>query len=531
MNPAKPTQNAPLLELQHVSKVYPNGTLASDDVSLAIHAGEIHAIVGENGAGKSTVMKMLYGQEQPGSGHLRMQGQMLHLPNPAAAIAAGIGLVPQHPQLLPSFSVADNIVLGAEPMRGGRIDRRAAVQQVRALSRRFGLEVDPQARAGELAIGMQQRVEILKALFRGARILLLDEPTAVLAAQEAQALFDALRSMVAEGLTVVLISHKTREVCAIADRFTVLRRGRVSGAGMMRDTSPTELGHMIVGAAAMPLPLRPSVTRTGVPLVSVRGLQARHADGRQALGPLSFDIAAGEILGIAGVEGNGQDLLARVLLGQHPTQGGQASVDGRRFSGLDVRAVRSCGVAAIAEDRLHDGVAVNMSIADNLIATRYHQRPLSRRGWLDIAAIGAAARQVIERCGVKAASAQDLIGTLSGGNMQKVVLGRETAGAPRLLIASQPTRGVDMGAARSLQTQLVALCQAGSAVLLISADLDELLSLSDRVAVMAGGELVAHFCGQDLAVETLGPYMTGSHRQDNVAATLDAPFTASGVAS
>ncbi|MBB5391295.1 MULTISPECIES: ABC transporter ATP-binding protein [unclassified Herbaspirillum] len=523
------SQRVPLLELRHVSKVYPNGTLASDDVCLAIHAGEIHAIVGENGAGKSTVMKMLYGLEQPGSGQLRMQGQELHLPNPAAAIAAGIGLVPQHLQLLPSFSVADNIVLGAEPVRGVCLDRRAAVERVRALSRHFGLQVDPLAKAGSLAIGVQQRVEILKALYRGARILLLDEPTAVLAAQEVHTLFDSLRNMVAQGLTVVLISHKTADICAIADRFTVLRRGRVSGAGSLWDTTPAQLDHMIVGTAPAPLPLRDPGARASVPLVSVRALQA-HAHGGHAMGPLSFDIAAGEILGIAGIEGNGQDLLARVLLGQHAAQGGQASVDGRRITGLDVRAVRDCGVAAIAEDRLHDGVAPNMSIADNVIATQYHRRPLSLRGWLDPAAIGAAARQVVERCGVKAASPADLIGTLSGGNMQKVVLGRETASAPRLLIASQPTRGVDIGAARSLQSQLAALCEAGSAVLLISADLDELLSLSDRVAVMAGGELVAHFASRGLAAETLGPYMTGTRRQADAAATLDAPFTPSGVA-
>ena len=523
-------QSVALLELQHVSKLYPNGTLASDDVSLAIHAGEIHAIVGENGAGKSTVMKMLYGLEQPGSGGLYMRGQALHLPSPAAAIAAGIGLVPQHPQLLPSFSVADNIVLGAEPVRGIVLDRRAARERVDALSRRFGLPVDPRVPAGALSIGMQQRVEILKALYRGARILLLDEPTAVLAAQEARALFACLRDMVAEGLTVVLISHRTAEICAIADRFTVLRRGRVSGAGLVRDISPAQLDQMIVGAAPAPLPVRAAVARTTAAQVSVRALQAGHADGRLVLGPLSFDIAAGEILGVAGIDGNGQDLLARVLLGQHATLAGQASVDGRCITGLDVRAVRSRGVAAIAEDRLHEGAAANMSIADNIIATRYHLRPLSHRGWLDVGAIGAAARQVMARCGVKADSPAELIGTLSGGNMQKVVLGRETAGAPRLLIASQPTRGVDIGAARSLQAQLAALCDGGSAILLMSADLDELLCLSDRVAVMAAGQLVAHFAGRGLTAETLGPYLTGTRGQAGTAATLGAPFTALEVA-
>ncbi|MDR9838827.1 ABC transporter ATP-binding protein [Herbaspirillum huttiense] len=526
--PAMPQAGTALLELRQVSKLYPNGTLANDDVSLSIRAGEIHAIVGENGAGKSTVMKMLYGLEQPSCGSLWLDGQARVLADPAQAIAAGIGLVPQHLHLLPSFTVTDNIVLGAEPRRGWRIDRKTALRRVQSLVQRFGLEVEPLACVRDLPVGAQQRVGILKALYRGARVLLLDEPTAVLSVQEAESLFRVLRSMVAQGLTVVLISHKLKEIRDVADRFTVLRKGRVSGSGRVSDFSEAELGSMIVSKAPPPIPAR-TRQRATQPLVEIRDLQAHHADGRLALQSLSLDIAAGEILGIAGVEGNGQDVLARVLLGLQPASGGQGRLQGRRFTGLSVREVRACGVGYIPEDRMRDGVAAEMSIADNLIAVSYHQAPLARRGWLDSAAIGRTAATLMQHCGVAAPSSATLMGALSGGNMQKLVLGREVAAGPRLLIASQPTRGVDIGAARALHGQLLALCEGGAAILLISADLDELLVLSDRVAVMAEGALVAHFDAAGLSADVLGPYLTGAQRQQNATALLDNAVTFSGV--
>lgn len=515
----------PLIELRGVSKLYPNGTLASDGVDLAIHAGELHAVIGENGAGKSTVMKMLYGLEQPSSGRILMQGRPLVLDGPATAIAAGIGLVPQHVQLLPSFTVAQNIVLGCEPMRGWRVDHAGAEARVRELMQTFGLEADPAARAGELSIGVQQRIGILRVLYRGARIVLLDEPTAVLAAQEARALFGALRAMVARGLTVVLITHRLDEVREFSDRYTVLRRGRVSGSGASAAATPAQLGEMIVGGRASAVPARRRLSAP-TPLVRVRDLQAAHADPRRALGPLSFDIGAGEILGIAGVEGNGQDVLAQALLGLHQAAAGEAAIDGRAFMGGGVRRTRDAGVAAAGEDRLRDGVAPHMSIAENLISLDYRKPSLSRRGWLDMAAARRIAADLAHRCGVHLASVEAPIATLSGGNMQKLVLGREMAAAPRLLIASQPTRGVDIGAARELHRQLLALCTTGTAVLLISADLDELLLLSDRVAVMAGGRFVAHFHTEGLDADVLGLYMTAARRHEGVAATLDTPFTA-----
>jgi simple sugar transport system ATP-binding protein len=516
----------PRLELRAVSKRYPNGTLASDGVSLQVRRGEIHALVGENGAGKSTVMKMLYGLEQPSAGSILLDGQLRQLRDPGEAIEAGIGLVPQHLQLLPSFTVAQNVVLGSEPSRFGLLDRQAAIDQVYAVSRRFGLEVDPRALVSGLSLGEQQRVEILKTLYRGASLILLDEPTAVLTPGEAEALFAALRALTAQGLTVLLITHKLTEVLDVSDRFTVLRGGRVTGQDDAGAVDAARLTEMIVGRPLAPL----TVARTGKhgpgtpALFSARGVGLRRPDGRAQLNGISFEIAAGEILGIAGVEGNGQGALADVLSGLRVPDHGQALLDGRVVTGAGVRAARAAGVAAIPEDRLHNGVAADMSIADNAIAGAYHRRPLSRMGWLSAAAVQAMAQRLMARYGVAARGPGQAIGALSGGNMQKIVLGRELDAMPRFLIASQPTRGVDLGAAQALRRCLVELRDGGAAVLLISSDLDEVLELSDRIAVLSQGEIVGHFNGGATA-EQLGAYMTGALRQSGAAALLDSPFS------
>jgi len=520
----------PVLVLQGVSKLYANGTLANDNVSLAIMAGEIHAIIGENGAGKSTLMKLLYGLEQPSSGRILLDGNPLSLRHPGDAIAAGIGLVPQHLQLLPSFTVAQNIVLGCEPTRGwGQLlDRRGAEGQVGAAAQRFGFALDPQALAGELSVGEQQRVEILKALYRGARIIMLDEPSAVLTPQEADSLFASLRKMAVQGLTVILITHKINEIRSVCDRFTVLRGGRVSGAGNAHGLGDEAISTMIVGYALPPAPdSRRGDCDRGIPLVSARGLSVHRPDGRVALGNVSFDIAAGEILGVAGVEGNGQDVLAQVLAGLRAPSQGRADINGDEFTGRGVRNARARGVAAIPEDRLHDGAAPAMSIIDNVIAVDYHKRPLSRHGWLDMTAARSLARGIMERCRVTASATDAAIGTLSGGNMQKIVLGREIATAPRFLIASQPTRGVDIGAAQALRQQMCDLRDNGVAILLVSADLDELLALSDRIMVMAQGEIVAHFAAGETGPAELGRYMTGSLRAGGTDALLTSSYTPS----
>jgi len=514
---------APRVELRDVSKRYANGTLASDCVSLRVRRGEIHALVGENGAGKSTVMKMLFGLEQPSAGAILLDGVPCQLRGPREAIAAGIGLVPQHLELLPSFTVAQNVVLGSEPLRHGLVDRLLAERQVRAVSERFGLAVDPSALVSTLSLGEQQRVEILKTLYRGASLILLDEPTAVLTPGETAALFTALRELTRQGLTVLLITHKLSEVLDVSDRFTVLRGGRVTGQAAASEVDAGRLTEMIVGRRMAPLAVARAGKRGSPPLFSVRGLGLQRPDGRAQLNGISFDIAAGEILGIAGVEGNGQGVLADVLAGLRAPDRGRVTLDGAAMAG-GVRAARAAGLAAIPEDRLHNGVAADMSIADNAIAGAYHRPPLSRFGWLSARAVEAMGRRLIERYGVAARGPGQAIGALSGGNMQKIVLGREIDAAPRVLIASQPTRGVDLGAAQALRQQLVALRDTGAAVLLISSDLDEILELSDRIAVLVQGEIVGHFNGGAGTAE-LGAYMTGGRRQAQAAATLDSPWS------
>jgi len=519
-------QNTPLaLELRNVSKRYDNGTLANEDVNINVKAGEIHAIVGENGAGKSTVMKMVYGLEQPTSGSILLHGSPITLNDPRAAIAARIGLVPQHLELIGSFTVAQNVVLGSEPRRGLWLDKRTAIERVREVSARFGLEIDPEARAADLSVGEQQRVEIIKTLYRGARLLLLDEPSALLTPQETDKLFSALRKLVADGVTVVLITHKLAEVREVSDRFTVLRGGRVTGSAPSRQVSDAELAEMIAGRQLPPLQVQRVQKRGEAPLVMVRDLTVQRADGRVQLRNMSFDIAAGEILGIAGVEGNGQSVLADVMGATRSVDQGSISVAGQVFNGQGARAARAAGLTLIPEDRLRNGAAVDMSIAENVIAADYFKPPFSRRGWLDMGAARQTARRLIERFGVSARSADVAIGKLSGGNMQKLMLAREVMAAPRVLIACQPTRGVDIGAAQSLRKELLALRDAGTAVLLISADLDEILELSDRIAVLSQGELVAHFAADAVSANALGVYMTGLARDEGAAAKLDSGFT------
>ncbi|MFZ6776846.1 ABC transporter ATP-binding protein [Undibacterium sp. Ji83W] len=503
-----------ILELTGVSKQYANGILANDRVSFGIRHGDIHAIVGENGAGKSTLMKLIYGLEQPDTGDILFEGRHLQFRTPRDAIAAGIGLVPQHLKLVPSFSVARNIVLGREPMRGLLLDDDRAIADVHAVSARFGLEVDPLAIVADLSLGEQQKVEILKALYRGARLLLLDEPSAVLTPQEAGALFTALRKLVELGLTVVIITHKLSEVREVSDRYTVLRGGKIVGQGDARTVSEVELTELIVGGALKPLQIQRSHKDALFdPLVSVRNLSVVRDDGRHALQKISFDIAPGEILGIAGIEGNGQSFLAEVLCGLRRPSEGHATIDGQVYTGQGVRIARLHRVANIPEDRLHDGIAADMSIAENVMAVDYHKRPFSRFGSLNRANIRDFASQLIHYYGVVAGSAETIIGALSGGNMQKLVFAREVATKPLFLIACQPTRGVDIGASEMLRKYLIELRDQGASILLISAELDEILALSDRIAVLAQGQIVGQFTGGQVSANELGLYMTGAKRQ------------------
>lgn len=510
-----------VLSVLNLSKTYPNGTKAVQDMSFDLRRGEIHAIVGENGAGKSTVMKMLYGLEQPTSGSIAVRGDTVNLAVPQDAIELHIGLVHQHLMLIDSLSVAENIALGSEPTKGIFVDRKTMNTNVAALAEKYGMAIDPQAIVGNLAIGLKQRIEILKALYKGAEILLLDEPTAVLTPQETRDLFKAIRGLTELGMTVVFITHKLAEVKEVADRVTVMRDGQVTGRVNARDVSAAQIAEMMVGRPVAYI-AAPRKDPHVAPLVKARGLTLIGRDGRVRLLDVSFDIRPGEILGVAGVEGNGQAALGQVLIGLTAPARGSVTIDGETFTGQGVAHARSLEVGNIPEDRIHNGVVADMSIEENFIAAQYRAPEFSRRGFRRKSKVRMAARKVIDKFGIKATSEQTLINALSGGNIQKVVLGREFSANPRFLIAAQPTRGVDIGAAEGLRQQLVDLRDAGSAVLLISADLEEVIALSDRILVLFKGEVVAHHSAGEVDENQLGLFMLGAERQPNASACLSA---------
>ncbi len=504
-----------LIETRDIVKIYPNGVLANDDVSLSIDQGEIHALVGENGAGKSTLMKILYGLEQPTSGEISLSGQRVTITNPQNAIDLGIGMVHQNFMLVNSFSIAENIALGREARHTGglAIDRRKAIRDTEELAQQYGLFVEPTARVDTVPVGMRQRVEILKALYRGAQILILDEPTAVLTPRETQDLFTAVRNLVNEGKTVIFITHKLREVMEISDRVTVMRDARKVGTVKTAETNEAELARMMVGREVFMQVDRPPVTR-GSTVLDVRGLTYINETGRTLLHNTTFKAYESEILGIAGVEGNGQTELVEVLTGLRGASMGQVFVDGAPVLGHGPRKVREAHVAHIPEDRLTNGVAVSASIGDNLIVDRYYRPPLARGGLLNLSEIRSNSANLIKQFGILAPSGDLPVGSLSGGNMQKVVVARELSSGPRLLIAAQPTRGVDIGAIEYIHQQLVDQRTNHLAILLISADLQEVMKLSDRIIVMYNGEIVAIFPNTpDLTEEKLGLYMLGAERQ------------------
>jgi ABC-type uncharacterized transport system ATPase subunit len=504
-----------LIEAIDIVKVYPNGVLANDCVSLSVNQGEIHALVGENGAGKSTLMKVLYGLEHPTSGEIRLRGEPVTIHSPQDAINMGIGMVHQNFMLVNSFTIAQNIVLGRETTtaRGLRVDYAQAIRDTEELSKHYGLYVDPTARVDSVPVGMRQRVEILKALYRGAEILILDEPTAVLTPRETDDLFDAIRNLVNEGKTVIFITHKLREVMEISDRVTVMRDAHTVGTVNTKDTNQAELARMMVGREVFMVVDRPPVQR-GKPVLEVKDLTYINENGRTLLDNATFKVYEGEILGIAGVEGNGQTELVEVLTGLLNATSGEARIDGVSVLGAGPRRVREAHCAHIPEDRLTNGVAMTASINDNLIVDRYYRPPFTKAGLLNLETIRTSAQNLIKQFAILAPSGDLPVGSLSGGNMQKVVIARELSSSPRLLIAAQPTRGVDIGAIEYIHQQLVDQRTNGLAILLVSADLQEVMKLSDRIMVMYNGQIVGIFRNTpELTEETLGLYMLGAQRQ------------------
>jgi simple sugar transport system ATP-binding protein len=505
-----PARSHPLVAFREVSKTYANGVTALSGVSFSVNAGACHAICGENGAGKSTLMKCLYGFETPSAGVIEIDGRPTgESYSPRAASAAGIGMVHQHFSLIPSFTVAENVSLGREPVRGGLVDRMAARAEVRRLAERFRLPVDPDARVGAMSVAAQQKVEILKALARDIRLLILDEPTAVLTPQETEELFERLRHLRAEGLTIIFISHKLREVQALADHVTVLRGGRLAGDAAAQDMDEATMARLVMGQDVKPV-RRDKPSGLGPEILQVDGLSLAAPDPADRLDGISFVLHAGEILGVAGVDGNGQRGLVSALTGRARPDAGGGAFLGRAIGRLDTRDWRRAGLAHLPADRFAEGGARNLSLADNAIGCAYRSPDLGRWPLLSRAKAAALTTTLVSEYGVRAVSPRQPLGSLSGGNAQKLIAAREFETKPRLLIVDQPTRGIDVQAAAFIRARLVELAEAGTAVLLVTADLDELLSLSDRVLVLYGGRIVARLeNGPGLTSEALGPYMLG----------------------
>ena len=497
----------PYLEVRAIRKTYPGGVLANDDIHFNVEAGEIHGLVGENGAGKSTLMKILYGMEQPDSGEIWLGGQRAHIAHPQAAIQLGIGMVHQHFQLVPTLTVAENIALGRETRRGLFADRGVMRERVRALSDQFGLHVNPDALVSDLSVGLQQRVEILKMLYRNARLLILDEPSAVLTPQEVVSLFEVLRRLVAEGCTAIFITHKLDEIMTLCDRATVLRRGQVVGTVETARVTPAEIARLMVGHELEPPLARKASAAESRDRLIVRDLQT--GDARLQNTTVNFSVKSGEILGIAGVEGNGQTGLVEALIGLRPDAKGDILLDGTNLHGLSTRDRRKRGLALIPEDRNREGLSRPMRIWENLASGEYDRSPLNTGGVLRLERMRTAARALMERFDIRAPNEGVAVSTLSGGNAQKVVIARELATPPAVLIASQPTRGLDTGATGFVHEQLLNLREQGCGVLLISADLDELLALSDRIAVLFEGRILRIFPREEATREQIGLAMAG----------------------
>ncbi|MEO8667783.1 MAG: ABC transporter ATP-binding protein, partial [Bauldia sp.] len=482
--------------------------LANDHVDLAVERGEIHAVMGENGAGKSTLMSILYGLQQPDEGTILLRGHEVRFRSALDAIAAGLGMVHQAFKLFNSLTVWENVTYGKEPRRGIFVDQRVARQSVAELAERYQLVVDPGAVVGRLSVGVRQRVEILKALYREARILILDEPTAVLTPQERDGLFAVMRHLVADGRTILFVTHKIHEVMAITDRVTVLRDGRVVDRMVTRDTSEREIVRAMTGRSVNLRIDRPAAT-PGAPLLEAVNLTVAAPHARPLVDRVNLAVRAGEIVGIAGVAGNGQSELVEALIGLRAPDAGSVTVKGVDVTAGGVDAHREAGLAYIPEDRATVGTALPASAADNLAMGFQRHPPLSRGGRLDPAAMASRARMLIEKFGIRLQNEKLPVGTLSGGNLQKVVVARELSHEAPVLIAEQPTRGVDVGAIEFIHGQLLGERRKGRAILLISAELGEILALSDRILVMYEGRILADVPADEASEEALGLLMAG----------------------
>jgi general nucleoside transport system ATP-binding protein len=498
------------LELRGITKRF-GPVVANDRVDFDLKHGEVHALLGENGAGKSTLVSILYGLYRPDEGEITIEGVPVEMDSPATAIDLGIGMVHQHFMLVPVMTVTENIVLGSEPRRGALLDVREGARRVRDLSDQYGLAVDPDAVIEDVTVGTQQRAEILRALYRDARILVLDEPTAVLTAQEADELFQVLRALRDDGVAIVFITHKLGEVIEIADRVTVLRRGVKIDTVPAAGATEQSLARLMVGRDVL-LRVEKAEARPSGPELEVEDLRVRDDRGLEAVRGVSLNVRAGEIVAVAGVDGNGQQELVQAISGLRHPESGRIAVGGQEVAGRGVRNTCDAGVAHIAEDRQLRGLVLDFTLAENLALREYRTPPLSRGGWLKINRMNARARSLLGEFDVRGGDARTLASSLSGGNQQKVCIAREIAANPRLLLAHQPTRGLDVGAIEFVHRRLVAERDKGRGILLVSLELDEVRSLADRILVIYEGAIVGEFL-PDASEEELGVAMTGGAGQ------------------
>ena len=505
--------HAEILRVENVTKVYGNGILANDNVNISVRKGEIHAICGENGAGKSTLMKMLFGLEQPESGTIWVKGREERITTPHTAISLGIGMVHQHFMLVDQLSVAENVVLGYEPKKGITVDLKEAERMTAEIGKKYNLEVDPKALVGEISVGLKQRVEIVKALLRGAEILILDEPTAVLTPQETRELFEELGHLRDEGHTILFISHKLKEVKELCNRVTIMRGGRTLGTHELADLSEADISRMMVGRDVV-LKIEKEPAQPAGAELSVRNIEYTNDLGHKAVNGISFDVRRGEILCIAGVEGNGQRELVEIITGLRTNALGSVKLQGVEILGAPIKKSRKLGMAHIPSDRMVYGVARNQSISFNILAGKVDNPLYTGPVLFKSKAIDRDMEALAQEYTVRCTSAGQMVGMLSGGNIQKVVVAREMSADATLLVADQPTRGIDVGAAEFIRRRIVRMRDEGAAILLVTADLNEALELSDSIIIVHNGEIVAHFADtRQLTEEEMGYYMLGVKHQ------------------